>query len=448
MIYLVYSFLFSFSFFANSVLVDGVVAHVGNKTILDSELKKSMSDLGKNLFGSSFSLASLSSQEFNVFQLDVLNLLVGNRLVLLAAEEDTSLSITYDQINSFLDDNIQNIIDFDFDGSVLNFEKDIKTSVSEYKSKQWDEAKNILLTEEKKRILLQNISVTKEEIFSSFEFYKKENPYTPESFSFSLFETKVEPNKDLFDLKKSFLLSIKDSVDIGLLDFSTAIKKHSKNTPVSNALNGWWLRGELGGVFPTNKDLEKTLFSLLVGDISKPIVTRLGFHLFLIEDRAGEKIKLSQLFFPLEDLQIDLSPAIEKHKNILSFCVNDPGLFDSLVVENKENYLGVGENSFNGVFNNISFDQNLLNSNPFYVELSFLLKKLKNNSFSEPFVFKNSVFSTYLYNKEGEKKLTKEDLYLRWGFFESLAIQNKRNIYIEEWINKQKENFYVKLFIN
>ena len=71
-----------------------------------------------------------------------------------------------------------------------------------------------------------------------------------------------------------------------------------------------------------------------VGEISEPIETRLGFHLFFLEDRAGEKIKIQQVFLPLGDVLVDVSPAIEKQKKLLFLCENDPGLFDSLVVEN------------------------------------------------------------------------------------------------------------------
>ena len=70
----------------------------------------------------------------------------------------------------------------------------------------------------------------------------------------------------------------------------------------------------------------------------------------------------------------------------------------------------------------------------------------ENESFSKPFVYKNSVFSLYKYLYEKEKEITFEDLYLKWDYFESLALQTKRNVYIEEWINTKKRDFYVKIY--
>ena len=56
---------------------------------------------------------------------------------------------------------------------------------------------------------------------------------------------------------------------------------------------------------------------MAVGETSSPITTRVGFHLFFLEDRAGEKIKLQQLFLPLGDVLVDVAPAVEKQKELL-----------------------------------------------------------------------------------------------------------------------------------
>ena len=63
----------------------------------------------------------------------------------------------------------------------------------------------------------------------------------------------------------------------------------------------------------------------------------MGFHLFLLEDRAGEKIKIKQIFIPLQEISIDLTPTIKEHDLLLS-CDNDPGLFESLAAAKKTLY--------------------------------------------------------------------------------------------------------------
>jgi len=451
MVSLVYNLVVLFFFgclFSQPALVDGVVAVVGSRAVFASDVEKRMLEIEQEYLsrGFAFSLSQLSVNERLVFKRDVLSVLVGDRLILIAAEQDTNISVGYDQINAFLDENIQNIIDFKFGGSVLEFEKNTQTTASKYKADQWEFAKNMLLTEEKKRSLLEGVGVTKKEILNSFEFYKKENPLIPQSFSFSLYETLVLPKKEdlIFNINK--LSSIKDSLVSGVFLFEDAVKKHSKKTPLSDALNGWWMRGELGSVFPKNTTLEKTLFSLSVGEISSPVETRLGFHLFFLEDRAGEKIKLQQLFLPLGDVLVDVAPVIEIQKNLLFLCENDPGLFDSLVVENSILYKDLKKENLSGLYNDVSFENTAFLKNPFYRELSVVLEKTPNQSFSGPFVFKNSVFLVYKYFEERERALKEEDLYGRWSFFEDLALQNKRNLFIEEWITKQKKHFYVEIF--
>ena len=111
-----------------------------------------------------------------------------------------------------------------------------------------------------------------------------------------------------------------------------------------------------------------------MGEVLNPVTTRLGFHLFLLEDRAGEKIKIKQIFIPLQEISIDLTQTIKEHESLLLSCDNDPGLFDSLAIANKTLYKFRTEN-YSGVFNSISFDTNMLKENPFYKEL----EKTKNN---------------------------------------------------------------------
>ena len=103
--------------------------------------------------------------------------------------------------------------------------------------------------------------------------------------------------------------------------------------------------------------------------------THSEFHLFFLEDRAGEKIKLQQLFLPLGDVLVDVAPAVEKQKEILLLCENDPGLFDSLVVENAALYKELKKENLSGLYNNISFENSEFLKNPFYKELSVALEK-------------------------------------------------------------------------
>ena len=147
MMLLVYSF-FVFSFlFSEEVFFNGVAAVVGDKPILVSELEQSMLDLGKNLFGAGFSFSQMSQQEKITFKRDVLDLLIGNKIVLFAAEKDTNLVVDYSQINSFLDDNIQNLVDFEFGGSFDDFERSLGFIVYEYKYQQYEDAKVLLIKE-------------------------------------------------------------------------------------------------------------------------------------------------------------------------------------------------------------------------------------------------------------------------------------------------------------
>ena len=62
---------------------------------------------------------------------------------------------------------------------------------------------------------------------------------------------------------------------------------------------GFFVRGAL---FP---EYESVAFSLNIGDVSDPFKTEVGYHLVLLEDRVGEKIKT---FIPQSLLPLRLFP--------------------------------------------------------------------------------------------------------------------------------------------
>ena len=241
MVFLVYSFLFFFFcdfLFSQEKKINGVVAVVGNKPIFASDVDKKILKIGQQYLsmGVDFEqeLHKMSQKEKDFFKKDVLDLLVGNQLFLIAAEQDTNISARYDDVMLFLDNEFQDLIDRDFGGSVFDFEKKHQTTKSKYIASNWESGEKRYLIEYKKEELMSGVGVTKKEIFNAFEFYKKENPFIPQSFSFSLYHSPVFPEEEDLELKLKKLSAIKDSLLSGQLLFEDAFKRHSKKTIFGN----------------------------------------------------------------------------------------------------------------------------------------------------------------------------------------------------------------------
>ena len=184
-------------------------------------------------------------------------------LILFLHQHQKTLTHYIELLHHVHSEEFQNLIEEDFEGSVLDFEKKHKTTRSKYIADRWEYGKKRILIDYKKGGLVSGVSVTKKEILNAFDFHKKENPFIPQSFSFSLYHTPVFPEEEDLELNLKKLSAIKDSLLSGQLLFEDAFKRHSKKTPESEALNGWWLRGDLGKIFPKTSGLEKNFTSCL-----------------------------------------------------------------------------------------------------------------------------------------------------------------------------------------
>jgi len=424
MMFLVYSFLVFSSFVFGEQLVDGVLAVVGNRSVLRSDIINQAQLVAKER-GIDPQKTPLAFED--VFQ-KTLEENIERLLVLISAEKDTNLVVSYEEINSALNDRINYFVSLF--GSKEALEKEFGSSVDVLRSEQWDSIKDEILIEKFKFNLFSGVSVSKKEVVSSFEQTKNSFSSLPAFYSFSVSEVPSQENKGSLDSLKLLVSSIKDSVVSLGFSFEGFAKKYSADS--GSAKYG----GDLGFIERGSflPEFERAAFSAKEGAIVGPVQTRLGLHLIFVVKKAGLKTQVKHILFSTSKIKRDFSSAEKKQKNLLSLCLNDPGLFDSLAVEQRS-FFG-GENT-SGTYFNIS-EQDV---SPFF--LVSVLKDLVPYSFSDPFVFNGSVFLIFLYEKEEEKEIT---LYNSWSDFENMAKNTKIISVFKEWINQQYKNVYVEIF--
>ena len=413
-------FLFLFTFlFCQQELVDGVVATVGDKTILFSEVLSETRMLAEQKNISPQESPLMFQRLFDSILKDKIYL----KVVLIEAEKDSLFSVTYDEINSSLNERID--VFTNQVGSKKNLEKAFGMSLGDIKNNYWETVREELLIEKFKYILLGGVSVSRQEVLSFYEEYKDSIPFFLERSSFSLVQKKITASKSSEEAIKTKLSSLKDSLNKNLLSFSETASIYSQDPSVS--LNKGIMETNRGDLLP---EYEKTAYSLSENEIGGPIKTRFGYHLIKLLEKKGEKIKSQHILLTLSPSQQDSLIASSFIDSLKIETKNDPGLFDSLAVSLKSE-----TNNFSGFFENVE----ILNFPP---TVQKFLKEGDNYSFSTTLYENGSFYYIYKYSYVDSEKRTPQN---SWIFLENLSTNKKIGDFFEKWIQEKLETTYVKI---
>ena len=415
-----FCFLFLFTFlFCQQELVDGVVATVGDKTILFSEVLSETRMLAEQKNISPQDSPLMFQRLFDSILKDKIYL----KVVLIEAEKDSLFSVTYDEINSSLNERID--VFTNQVGSKENLEKAFGMSLGDIKNNYWETVREELLIEKFKYILLGGVSVSRQEVLSFYEEYKDSIPSFLERSSFSLVQKKITASKSSEETIKTKLSSLKDSLNKNLLSFSETALMYSQDPSVS--LNKGIMETNRGDLLP---EYEKIAYSLSENEIGGPVKTRFGYHLIKLLDKKGEKIKSQHILLALSPSQQDSLIASSFIDSLKIETENDPGLFDSLAVSLKSE-----TNNFSGFFENVEISN-------FPPTVQKFLKEGDNYSFSTTLYENGSFYYIYKYSYVDSEKRTPEN---SWVFLENLSTNKKIGDFFEKWIQEKLETTYVKI---
>ena len=414
---------FSFSQQQTNSHVDGVVAVVGDFAILKSDVFEQTLLLAKqkNI------VPQKSPLMFESLFKKVLNEKIDRLVVLNAAQKDTSIEVSFDEINTNLEDRISSFSNVF--GSEKALEDTMKMSLSEIKAEYWDIVKEEIYVEKFRVSRFGSVSINRQEVEGFFIANPDSFPSPEPLAEFSILQAPIEISQTTKDSIFSFALKLKDSLETKKLSFEEAAKKYSQD-PGSASKGGDLNYTKRGSLVP---EYEKTAFSLQIGEVSKPIQSPFGLHLIKLLDRIGEKIHTQHILFSFSPGPKDVVVLKEQFNAYLENNFNDPGAFDSLCI----NYNNKFDN-FSGYY--IDFNINKL---PLFLQKNIF--SLENFSFSNIFIENSSIFLLYKHKQKKTKPLSLKD---NWSLIESVALSYKRFNLLQEWINQEKEKTYIEIFNN
>jgi peptidyl-prolyl cis-trans isomerase SurA len=411
-------------------ILDKIIAIVGNKIILKSEVDMQIQQL---MISGTLDNAIKTDE----IQCEILEDMLLQKLLLMQAEID-SVEVSDDQINNELDRRIRYFTSMF--GNVQELEKYYNKSILELKEELREPLKDQLLITTMHDKLLSNVTVTPSEVE---KYYKKmpsdSIPIIPAQWEIGLIAIAPSLTQEENNMLISKLQDIKKRIN-NVSDFEVMARLYSEDpaTAKNGGETGYFTKGVMEPTF------ENAAFSLTKpGEISPIIETSYGYHILQLIDRKGEQVNVRHILVRKQPSNNAIQIAKQKADSIYNLLIKNEITFaDAAKKFSKlEGDLTQGGMilSANGGFT--------LTTNEIDAKFLPILDTMKNSKFSKPFLYmENDGTPTYriLWLKNyipPHKASLKTDYYL----IQMKALEEKKNQALAKWANERLQEVYVKI---
>ncbi len=265
--------------------IDRIIAVVGDKVILASELASQM-----QLAALQGGKQPRTQADVEKLQQEVLDQMISDQLFLIAAEQDTTIKVRDDEVNQALDEHIARVAG-NFDSNE-QFEAALAAeglTVRDLKKRYRDDIKGQILKQRFIGRKLQSVSVSRHEVEEFFNNYQDSIPAQPEAVKLAHILLEVKPSQQVEDSVRDEAADLRQRVLDGA-DFATISSQYSSG---GSGANG----GDLGWVSRDDvvEEFARAAFNLNKGDISGVIRTQFGYHVIKCEGRQGDRSHLRHI---------------------------------------------------------------------------------------------------------------------------------------------------------
>jgi peptidyl-prolyl cis-trans isomerase SurA len=252
-------------------IIDEVVAVIGDKRVLYSDLEKGI-----------LQMKEAGDKVYDDTRCKILEQLLVRKLLLNQAEVD-SIEVTESQVEGELDNRMQYFINMY--GTQEKLESYWNKSIIEIKQDTREDVREMLLTTKMRSKITEGLTVTPSEVRNYFKSLPQDSlPYINAEVEYN--QILVYPKsseKAILDVREK-LLNIRERITNGE-SFATLAVIYSED---GSAVKG----GDIGWVAKTDVDPEyaKAAFALKKGGISRIVESAFGFHLIQCLDKTEDRI--------------------------------------------------------------------------------------------------------------------------------------------------------------
>lgn len=415
----------------NDVVVDKVIAIVGQNMIKQSELEGALLQQKMN--------SKLIIEDEFATKCDLLEGMLINKLMLHQAEVD-SIEVTDDEVNREMDNRIRYMISAY--GSQENLERQMRKSLSEIKDYFKDVIRDNIMISQIEQKLIGTLSVTPQEVVDFYNSIPKDSlPTIEQEYEFSQIVKIPQISEEEKESVKARLNDYRERILKGT-KFSTIATLYSED-PASAKKGGelgFFSRGDMVGEF------ENAAFALQDGEISPIIETKYGFHIIQMIERRGNQVNCRHILLQPKVTSQQLGEAYKELEEIKEKIDKGEITFEEAIVKYSDDPSKVNQGLIVNPYNaSAIFTKDVINETMSNIE-KVDFNAMKQGEITKPVKFKTELSEAYRLIKVNRKTdAHKVDLTLDYDKVQASALDNKKTEIIKEWANKRLKKTYVKI---
>ncbi|MEO6328202.1 MAG: peptidylprolyl isomerase [Ginsengibacter sp.] len=409
------------------VLADKIIATVGDKIVLKSEIENSIADMQRQ--------GIAVPENGNCLLIEQA---MGIKALVLQAERD-SLPVSDEEIDADIENKIRyfinqygskDIVEQIAGKTIYQLKEDFKQTFREQK-----------LAQSMRNKIVDDVKITPTEVKKYFETIPKDSlPFYESELEIGQVVIYPKASRELENYAVDQLKEFKQQVESGGKDFNTLASLYTDD-PGSK---------ESGGKYDINRNEKQwdpiflsKAFSLKDGQISNVFKTKFGYHIIQMVSRAGDDATIRHILKIPQVTSVEIKSAVDKLDSVRSKLIAGTLQFGEAVSKFSEDdasrFTG-GRIPGNDGGTSITIDQ-------LDKDLVVMLKDLKVNEYSQPTEFaddrgKKGVRIVRLINKTEPHRENLTDDYNRIA---QRALEDKKNETLEKWFTQKISSFYINI---
>ncbi len=407
------------------IVADKIVAVVGNKIILKSDIDNSIIDMERQKIEIPENARCI-----------LLEQAMGVKALVLQAEKD-SIPVTDEEVETIIDNRIRAFIG-QF-GSKDELEKVAGKTIYQLKEDFREPIRDQELARAMRNKVVENVRITPKEVNEYYEKIPKDSLFLYESeVEVSQIVSYPKAHRDAEEYCIEKLKEYKEQIETGKSDFATLASLYTED-PGSR---------ETGGQYDVNrysKELDPLwlgkVFTLKPGQVSNPFKTKFGYHIMQLISRAGDDASVRHLLLMPQVTSYEIKEGVDKLDSVRSLLmagVMDFGEAVSRFSDDEASKFTAGQITSRDGSTYVTIDQ-------LDKDLVVMLRDLKVGQYSHPTEYidergKKGVRIVHLKTRTEPHRENLKDDYSR---ISQRALEDKKNDVLEKWFDKKVVTYYI-----
>ena len=408
-------------------IIDKVVAVVGDKAILKSEIESQKFQATQQGVKIDENTGCLIMEEM-MFQ----------SLLLHQAEID-SIEVTEEMVTAELEQRIQYFAS-QMPGGVDDLEKFYDKSIEEIKEEFFTQIEDRMKSQQMQEEITAEVSVSPKDVRSFFNSFPTDSiPLINSKISVAQITIEPEVTAEEKLLIKKKLIEIRDQIINQELTFAIAAEYKSED-PGSKKKQGdfgWVTRGDFVPEF------DAVAFRIPIGEVSQVFESPFGYHILVINERRGEQYSGAHILlqFKVSDTQMS------KSKNTLNQIVKDIETgaitWEQAVLKYSDDDNSKGSR---GVIYNQSTGSMYWDMKEIDPQLFKGIDDLKEGEISVPIYYETMNGNAYRIVKLMKRtEPHKANLIDDYQMIQNFALSKKKAKETESWVNRKLNDIYIRI---